>query len=180
MATLGSSTWTFSTDDGSHVVQANVTTGMKIRIFIMVDGKTVIEEKGNTAAGIWRDYVFRVGKHVCIVNARPEKEGWMAKMFSGKTTLDLAIDGVDIEPGEHVNLTSSKAQPRAPHETTLRDSPEKPHGAVDPTLMIPIFPPQCGSCGAPVNMQDVEWTGPLTASCGTCRSAVDVEWKKLG
>jgi hypothetical protein len=175
MPTLGSSTWTFNTDDGSHIVQATMKSGMWIRIKVLVDGIKVIEDKAGSVGPLRRDHVFRVGRHACILRTKPKKWKW-----SGKTVFDLIIDGVAIKEGEHVDLSSptSKSQ-RAPIAAT-QAPPEGRSGAVDPVPMIPVLPPNCSSCGAPINMSNIEWTGPLTASCSACRSVVEVEWKKLG
>jgi hypothetical protein len=175
MPTLGSSTWTFTTDDGSHVVQATMSTGMWNRINIIVDGVTVIEDKAATIGPLWRDHVFRVGKHACIVKSKPKKRKW-----TGKTVFDLMIDGVAIEEGEHVDLSSPTSEPQQTPIAAEQTPPAQRSVAGEPIPMIPVLPPNCSSCGAPINMSNIEWTGPLTASCSTCRAAVEIEWKKLG
>jgi hypothetical protein len=175
MPTIGSGTWTFNIDDGSHVVQATMKSGMWIRIQITVDGETVIEEKAGIVGYLWRDHVFRIGKHACIVKAGPKKRRWQ-----GYTVFDLIIDGVALEEGEHVDFSSSTPGSQQTPMATAQAPSEQRLVAGDPIPMIPVLPPNCSSCGAPINMSNIEWTGPLTASCNTCRSAVEVEWKKLG
>ena len=175
MPQLGSSTWTFNTDDGSHVEQATMNKGMWIRISVIIDGVTVIEDKAGTVGPLWRDHVFRVGRHACIVRAKPKGSKW-----SGKTIFELIIDGESIEEGEHVDLSSPTSEPQQTPIAAAEPLSVQRSVAGNPIPMIPVLPPNCSSCGAPINMSNIEWTGPLTARCATCRSAVEVQWKKLG
>jgi hypothetical protein len=175
MPTVGSSIWTFNTDDGSHVIQAIMESGMRLRLRIIVDGETRIEEKANVVGKLWRDHVFRVGRHACVVKAGPKKRRWQA--FS---VFNLMIDGVAIEEGKNVDLSSPISEPQQTPIAAAESTPGQRSVAGDPIPMIPVLPPNCSSCGAPINMSNIEWTGPLTASCSNCRSVVEVEWKRLG
>lgn len=175
MPRLGSSTWTFNTDDGSHVIQAIMESGMRMHLRVIVDGETKIEEKANTIGKVWGDHVFRVGRHACVVKAGPKKRRWQ-----GYTVFDLMIDGVAIEEGEHADLSNPSSVSQETPIPAAQAHAEQRTVTGDPIPMIPALPPNCGSCGAPINMSNIEWTGPLTARCSTCRSAVEVEWKKLG
>lgn len=46
-------------------------------------------------------------------------------------------------------------------------------------LAIPRIPDECSKCGAPVDSQEVEWVGPLSANCPYCGSELEVKFQKI-
>lgn len=176
MGLVASQTWTFSAEDGGHVVGVNVTGDGWGRFFvkISVDNFTVCDEKGVPQA-MWREYPLKVGRHVGVVRV-------FRKSILGGTGLELKIDGAVIPDGRHVII----AQPAAPRPAPVTTPPPAPapvpvSATPSPAVpMVPAIPPNCAGCGAPLSMGNIQWTGPMTAKCPNCSTAFEIQWRKIG
>lgn len=166
MGVRGKANWSFSGADGNHVIAASVeTTFTHFTLRINVDGMVVLEKKKMNAWSLLGEYPFRAGQHVGLLKVI--RKGYAGYKF------ELSLDGLPVMQGQHVTLASPQAAasaaapPTATHSTTS-------------VPMFPEIPSTCPNCGAPVSMNDVNWTGPMNAACARCGSAVPVQWKKIG
>ena len=171
MGTKAKANWSFSSSDGNHIINASVVvTFTHIILKAHVDGMPVIEKKSLSGMGVWGDYPFRAGQHVGLLQvSRKGLQGFK---------LELALDGFPVMPGQHANL-AKPAPASAPERLAPPSQPAPTHTSTS-VPVVPVLPPHCASCGSPISMQDVRWTGPMSAACGSCGSAVPVEWKKVG
>jgi hypothetical protein len=161
--------WGFTSSDGNHIIAASVEATLTHFILrINVDGTEILEKKKMSGWGLWGDYPFRFGQNVVLLKVS-------RKGLTG-FNLELKLDGAPVMPGQQTNLTTSA--PVSAPASNAPPSPPTPSSTTEP--VFPVLPPHCGSCGAPVSMSDVRWTGPMSAACGSCDSAVRVEWKKIG
>lgn len=175
-------TWTFTTSDGGHVVTAKLTSDAWGRWFfnINVDGMTIRDGKiaiRDVKKG--GDYPVRVGPHIGVIKISKKT------LIISKTKIEFRIDGKVIPAGKHVTI--SQPPPKTPPPPTPAYQPPPPQPvqpAVQPqaggTPMIPVVASKCPNCSTPLNMENVNWTGPMSAACPSCGTGVDVEWRKIG
>lgn len=63
----------------------------------------------------------------------------------------------------------SGGRPPEPHESPSPFSPPRAEAMpVEPSRRTDLLPAKCPNCGAPVNANDVRWTGTQSASCAYC------------
>ena len=80
-------------------------------------------------------------------------------------------------------LTGDYSVPKEDETAESETTVEQPSIASTPpgTIpTIPVIPKNCPRCMAPLTLDKVQWTGPLSAACPNCGASVDVEWRKIG
>lgn len=48
-----------------------------------------------------------------------------------------------------------------------------------PTLLIPRIPQKCDNCGAPIDGNNLKWTGPTSIMCQYCDAVLNIEMEKI-
>ncbi|MBI3159662.1 MAG: hypothetical protein HYZ26_08715 [Chloroflexi bacterium] len=179
MGVIKSTSWSIQGRDGNHVVaarlDANNWTGA-VTLTVTVDGMPAVE----ISRKVMGDHSLRVGPH--HVGLLKVKKGWP------KLKLELYVDAKLIPEGQHTVVAeyAPPSQPSAapqviyaqpPPQVVVNQAPAQSGGS---TPVMPILPPKCPNCGAPISMETVQWTGPMAARCPSCNNGIEVEWRKIG
>ena len=94
-----------------------------------------------------------------------------------KNQADARSAAVNVEDKAMGESGQKPAQPSGPsdYSPAARDMA----GTQGSVPVFPVLPANCSSCNAPLNMNTVKWTGPMSACCPNCGSAIEIKWKKL-
>jgi hypothetical protein len=143
---------------------------------LSVDGKVVNSFKDRLNTGWQYDASFRMGPHVCVVKNA-------AKLFY-KYEANLFIDGVLLDDGKHTVISQpgpTPIQPPVPTSASPSSQTAQPApSSQGPVPFYPVLPAHCSTCQAPLRMNTVNWTGPMSASCPHCGSGVKIKWERIG
>ncbi len=170
-----SRSWTFTLEDGNHIVGTNWSNPDFLGAFtseLIVDGMVVNTFKGKQIAGWKYEASFRVGSHVGVLRNS-------VKVFGVKES-DLYLNGALLKAGAHTVIAQPRqttAQPVAPPPPANAQPGPSSQG---PVPFYPVLPPNCPNCHAPISMNTANWTGPMSASCPHCGSGIEIQWKKIG
>jgi hypothetical protein len=117
-----------------------------------------------------------------------------ARLFSGNVILEAAQGLCTITGPKYClsELQAKLAQARltgdfsvstddeTPESETTVEQPSIASTPTGTTPTIPVIPKNCPRCIAPLTLDKVQWTGPLSAACPNCGASIDVEWRKIG
>lgn len=188
-------TWTFTLEDGNHVVGYNIDNRWVLTGILTVDGMQVNKAQGWSVTG--KQVTFRIGSHVGILTVKRGFASFKPELRVDTFMLESGTHAVVVRPhqaspqfssGRHCTNCGWPIRPgvkfcencgTAAQQTTHPAAPAQPAGQTS-TPMLPVLPSSCSKCQAPISMNSVNWTGPMSASCSHCGSNVEIKWKKIG
>lgn len=100
--------------------------------------------------------------------------------LANRARFQLSANGRVVPPGGRVVLAERVSQPAqrpAPPPQPVA-APQQPQAA--PAALVPDVPPRCEMCGSALSMDNLRWTGPMSAACKYCNAPVPIQWKKIG